>query len=311
LVKVVDASTNYTVAEYQYDGRNFRVLKDVYTSGAVSQTRHYYYNSTWQDLEQRVGTSIAAERQFVWGQRFVDDLILRDHDGTGDGTLDERLYAVQDPNWNVTAIAGAGGDVAGRFAYDAYGSCLFFDGSFVRETLPGYGWEHLFAARDADATTGLYAYRTRIFLPRVCRFITRDPAGYNAGTNLYEYVDGSPTGRVDPSGQMTYKVVVCTVCEDKGNNVCDYDCECPRGFMSQFGPSHRLSCKPCDEEQTLMCFRRSGWDKIVLGAAAAGALLWNAVQVTAETAVDALDYASGAAGIFVLPGAYLYDDGPA
>ncbi len=43
-------------------------------------------------------------RQYVWGERYIDDLILRDRDTTGDGTLDERLYALQDANWNVVAV---------------------------------------------------------------------------------------------------------------------------------------------------------------------------------------------------------------
>ncbi|MEZ6131598.1 MAG: hypothetical protein R3C59_23250 [Planctomycetaceae bacterium] len=33
----------------------------------------------------------------------IDDLILRDRDTTGNGTLDERLYALTDANWNVTS----------------------------------------------------------------------------------------------------------------------------------------------------------------------------------------------------------------
>ena len=57
----------------------------------------------------------------MWGLRYIDDLILRDRDPNADGTLDERLYAFQDPNWNVIALTDVSGDVQERYAYDAYG----------------------------------------------------------------------------------------------------------------------------------------------------------------------------------------------
>src|SRR5436189_405887 len=49
-------------------------------------------------------------------------LILRDRDTNADGALDERLYALQDANWNVTALTSSSGDVQERYAYDAYGA---------------------------------------------------------------------------------------------------------------------------------------------------------------------------------------------
>ena len=40
-------------------------------------------------IEERVGVS-NPERQFVWGLRYVDDIVERDRDTNGNGTLDER-----------------------------------------------------------------------------------------------------------------------------------------------------------------------------------------------------------------------------
>src|SRR5205085_1679102 len=52
-----------TVAKYQYDGRNRRAVKMTYTSGVLSETRHFYYTSGWQDIEERTGTSTSADQQ--------------------------------------------------------------------------------------------------------------------------------------------------------------------------------------------------------------------------------------------------------
>jgi hypothetical protein len=81
--------------KYEYDARSFRIVKKTYDNGQLDETRHFYYNRRWQCLEERVDSSTDAHRQFVWGRRYIDDLVLRDRDTSDpkNGTLDERLYA--------------------------------------------------------------------------------------------------------------------------------------------------------------------------------------------------------------------------
>jgi len=48
--------------------------------------------------------------------------VLRDRDADGaGGTLEERLYAQQDANWNVTAVVNTAGAVQERYVLDPYG----------------------------------------------------------------------------------------------------------------------------------------------------------------------------------------------
>jgi hypothetical protein len=75
------------------------------TVSTTVSTRHFYYSDQWQVLEERVGTtgsSATIDRQFVWGLRYIDDLILRDR--SNGGTLNERYYNVADANWNTVAL---------------------------------------------------------------------------------------------------------------------------------------------------------------------------------------------------------------
>ena len=135
LVKIEEddgMSGTWTVAEYEYDGAQRRNLKEVYASGALDETRHLYYTEpdVWQVVEERVGSSSDAERQFVWGLRYVDEIVERDHDTSDDATLDQRLYGVQDGNWNVTGLVDTIGNAVERYLYDAYGEMIYFDGSF-------------------------------------------------------------------------------------------------------------------------------------------------------------------------------------
>ena len=96
-----------------------------------------------------------ADRQFVWGLRYIDDCVLRDRTTTG--TLNERLYAMQDANWNVVAICNTSASVLERYAYTAYGVVQFLNGSFtpLSGNASAYEWETLYCSYRYEAATGL------------------------------------------------------------------------------------------------------------------------------------------------------------
>ena len=85
------------VGQYQYDGRNRRII------AVTTQTRHFYFTNSWQDIEQRVGTATTMDQQQVWGIRYVDDLVCRDDATPG------RLYACQDAIFSATCLTGSTG----------------------------------------------------------------------------------------------------------------------------------------------------------------------------------------------------------
>jgi RHS repeat-associated protein len=202
LVKLTDTATGNVVQENAYDGRGFRTIRKTYTSGSLTETRHLYYTESWQCVEERLGTSPSTatpDRQFVWGARYIDDLILRDRSVSG--TLDERLYAQQDANWNVTAIANASGSVQERFGYHAYGHLSFLTPSFASGA-PTHNWECLFAGYRYDDPAGLYGARNRVYQSRLGLWTVRDAIKYLASNNLFEYVTSSPICSIDPFGLL-------------------------------------------------------------------------------------------------------------
>ncbi len=204
------------VTEYEYDGAKRRTLQKTYTAGVLSETRHLYYTepSQWQVIEERTGTSpdsADAERQFVWGLRYIDDLVLRDRDTDANGSLDERLYALQDANWNVTAVTNTSGTVQERYAYSAYGVPIFLDATFGVRASSSFAWETLFAGYRWDAVTKHFQVRNRVYSPTVATWLQRDPIGYSSGFNLYEYVNSNPMKGRDPMGLFTLVEVLVVV----------------------------------------------------------------------------------------------------
>jgi YD repeat-containing protein len=63
--------------------------------------------------------------------------VLRDRDTNGDGTLDERLWVLQDANYNVVALLDNSGNVVERYAYDPFGQVTVLELRF--HTLSGSG----------------------------------------------------------------------------------------------------------------------------------------------------------------------------
>ena len=196
---VLISSGTQKVSEHVYDAGGYRIRKDMYTSGTLTEARHYYYTPGWQCVEERVGTATTAERQFVWGMRYIDDLILRDRSTANNGTMNERRYAMQDDNWNTIAICDITGSVTERFAYSAYGTPVFMTGVGVTQASSPIGFETLYAGYRFDGTTPqMYYVRNRFLLPLIGTWNRRDPLGYVDGMSLYaSYVVVSGT---DPFG---------------------------------------------------------------------------------------------------------------
>ena len=180
-----------TVAQYQYDGRNRRIVKVTTYTG---ETRHFYFTNTWQDVEERVGASTSMDKQYVWAIRYVDELVCRD-----DATP-ERLYATQDANFNVTSITDTSGIVKERYLYDPYGNLTIMNGSWTVISSSAYSWSSTFQGLMQDLVTLLINARNRIVNSQLGTWLTRDPAKYIDKPNLYECEVSSPVNFTDPLG---------------------------------------------------------------------------------------------------------------
>ena len=161
---------------YEYSGLNHRIAKTVENIRTES-----FFSEKWQELENRTNDETAT---YVWGQRYVDDLVYRESDG-------EKLYFVADPNWNVVATVDEDGDVVERFQYDAFGKVSGLTSD----------WDRTFTGQVLDHETGLMLYRNRYYQSGLGRFVSRDPIGYEADSqNLYRYSENSPQKFTDFNG---------------------------------------------------------------------------------------------------------------
>ena len=144
-----------------------------------------YYSDDWQVLQERVWTGgdfdptrMRIDRQYVWGTRGLDDLILRDRDASQppNGILDERLHALADGTGHVVSLYRVNPGlllprIAERIGYAPYGQAHFMDGDFAARTASAHDWNILFGGYYYDPETGLYHVRNRFYDPNLGRFL--------------------------------------------------------------------------------------------------------------------------------------------
>src|SRR5207253_2697462 len=96
---------------------------------------------------------------------------------------------------SVRGVVGSNGQLLGSADYDPFGNLLTTSGV-------GTGGRYAWTGRELDAESGLYSMlTTRQYDPKIGRFTSEDPLGYQAGdSNLYRYVHNSPTNHTDRSG---------------------------------------------------------------------------------------------------------------
>jgi len=172
------------VQKNTYDGLTRRITKE-----ADSVVTHTYWSDRWKPLEERIDSATTASRSYLWGQRpgHRDELVLRDRDTDGNGSLDERLYATMD-YFNGTSVINTSGDVLERYAYSAFGARRIMAADFSARTASNFDWDFGFKGQFRDAETGWYNYGYRFYVPELGRWINRDPIMERGGVNLYSFV---------------------------------------------------------------------------------------------------------------------------
>ena len=102
----VNSTAGTLIASYSFDGTGRRVTQSSPGTNPILM----FYDAGGQLLEQDISSSgLTLQGQYVWsaGAGYQNALVLRDFAfASGSFNLKERTYALQDANWNVTALVG-------------------------------------------------------------------------------------------------------------------------------------------------------------------------------------------------------------
>ncbi|AQT67131.1 Cell wall-associated polypeptide CWBP200 [Anaerohalosphaera lusitana] len=199
-------------ADYDALGRRIRRIKH-----DIGETRLYFYNDNWQVLEEYEvgmhGTYMA--KQYVYGN-YIDEALKMSDDT-------DSHYYIQDHLYSPVALLDTNGSTVERYEYNAYGQATVYtdkgtdntwltpDDNTSTTSSPIIANEYTFTGRRLDSLHAnqlpLMQYRHRYYDPQMGRFLTRDPAKYINGLNLYQYCQSRPLVYVDPAGLFIDDVV--------------------------------------------------------------------------------------------------------
>jgi RHS repeat-associated protein len=204
LTKITNSETGDEVAHHAYDGLTRRTtLREGGISGTV---RHFYYNTQWRSVEERLGTSADPsvpeddpERQHLYNPLDRWHLILRDRNsspssgsessGSGpDILLDERLYCLHDA-LDPVALANTMGEIVERYNFSAFGMRRIMNASFgtldaTAISSAGLSWNWGFHGEFLDNNSAFYNYGFRFYSAFLGRWLGFDRLGEQNGANL-------------------------------------------------------------------------------------------------------------------------------
>ncbi len=145
---------------------------------------------------EKSGIADSLARRYLLGPGLDQPILMDKVGGVGAGLY----YYLRNRQGSVLALAAVDGSVAESYTYSAYGRQRLFDNAGTEIPLSAVGNPYGYTGRRLDPESGLLHYRNRYHSPALGRFLTRDPAGFVDGPNLYAYVRSNPLAFVDPWG---------------------------------------------------------------------------------------------------------------
>ena len=187
LITLADA-TNSKTYSYAYDHRTRRVLRDESAAGGDEIKLSFIGGTSAMELD---GAATAAT--FIRGSDYgggVGGMLYSPR-----GTPAVPSYAHSNHRGDIVARTDTNGDITWQAAYEAYGTR-------PQDSAPGFGTNQdrqRGNTKDEDPTGLLNdGFRYRDLEAGV--FITRDPAGFVDGPNVYTYARQNPWSSFDPLG---------------------------------------------------------------------------------------------------------------
>lgn len=170
-------------ARFQYDGDGARISMSL-----NDQETHYFINpnAPLSQVLAEANADAEIEDFYIYDQRGLISKI------SSDDSISQYFHF--DALGSTVALSNLDGQVTDRYVYDSFGQLNRKEG----ETENPFQYVGQLGVQNDES--GLYYMRARYYDPEAGRFVSRDPIGFDGGSNFYAYAGNNPVSYVDPSG---------------------------------------------------------------------------------------------------------------
>jgi len=169
-----------------YDGWNLIEERVAHTSGTDATIRYYW------------GKDLSGTFQGAGGVGGLLYLTITTSNIEHQTSNSQLFIPCYDSNANITRYLDENGATVAQYTYDAFGNLLDKSGPLCDL------FRHRFSTKYFDAETGLYYYGYRFYNPQIMRWLSRDPADVDGGSNLYMFCENSGICKVDTDGRWLW-----------------------------------------------------------------------------------------------------------
>jgi RHS repeat-associated protein len=190
-------TTTLVNASYSYDAFGARIGETVTQSGTTTTTHQSYLavkppmvgaDATNFRLYADLSSSNTVQTRYLGGRRPDKWFARVDTSGVE--------WLLTDKRGSVRNVLNTAGSVIDTIAYDAFGN-------ISSESIASNGGRLKYAGYQVDAWAGMDLSGARYYLPSAQIWVSPDPSGLSAGSNLYVYAGNDPLNATDPSGLFT------------------------------------------------------------------------------------------------------------
>lgn len=212
LDRLVEVKGDKISAKYSYDADNHRVAKTVICGKKKVTTRFIY------DGDNEIGSIDEKER--ITQLRVLGVGLGAEIGAAVAIELNDEVYApMHDVHGNVVALVKPDGKVKEFYRYSAFGEEQIYNESGKKITNSMNPWRY--CSKRSDDETGWVFFGRRFYFPELGRWVTKDPSGFEGGSNLYAFVQNTPLTLLDFFGLVAEGVGMWERVRDSFSRVSD------------------------------------------------------------------------------------------
>lgn len=245
---------DHTYLTFSYDPFGRRVVKKTYDSKeknkkTLSTTRSFYFGLHEIGILNEKGAIKKLRVPGISGNQISLKSIAIE--------IEEQTYAVlHDIFGNVVALLDpASREIVESYTYSAFGTEKIYNAyqKPISSSALGNPWRY--AEKPIDEETGLINFSFRYYDPSISRWISKDPAGFIDGPNLYAYCHNNPLRCCDLFGLESQANEEQFYGEVENHCFCERHRTCKRGGdLDKTNGSGLPTIKYCDDFEQIYAF---------------------------------------------------------